>query len=51
MTFIRRVLGSHGAHRPGVIRPLSDVRPARDPWAAAEANHWATDTTQLPVIA
>lgn len=50
MTRLRRILGLHGAHRPGVVRPLSDLRPASDPWAKSEALHWATDTMQLAVI-
>ena len=51
MTWLRRILGLHGAHRPGVVRPLSDARPASDPWAAGEALHWSTDTMCLAVIA
>ncbi|MEV1315440.1 hypothetical protein AB0J14_05065 [Micromonospora arborensis] len=51
MTRLRRILGLHGAHRPGVVRPLSDVRPASDPWAESEALHWATDTSVFPVVA
>lgn len=51
MTRLRRILGLHGAHRPGTVRPLSDVRPAQDPWAKSEALHWSTDTAEFAVIA
>ncbi len=50
MTRLRRILGLHGVHRPGTVRPLSDVRPQSDPWAAGEALHWSTDTMRLAVI-
>ncbi|MEV1013841.1 hypothetical protein AB0I89_24110 [Micromonospora sp. NPDC049801] len=51
MTRLRRIFGTHGQHRPGFVRPLSDVQPASDPWAVGEAMHWSTDTAQFEVIA
>ncbi|MCG5464287.1 hypothetical protein MED01_002453 [Micromonospora sp. MED01] len=50
MTRLRRILGLHGAHRPGVVRPLSDVRQASDPWAKGEADDPMTDTMVMAVI-
>ncbi|MET8278354.1 hypothetical protein [Micromonospora sp. NPDC005174] len=50
MTRLRRIFGTHGQHRPGFVRPLSDAHPASDPWAKAEADDPLTDTMQLAVI-
>ncbi|MEU7170248.1 hypothetical protein ABZ949_02000 [Micromonospora tulbaghiae] len=46
----RRLFGGYGQHA-GMVRPLSDARPARDPWAHTEALHWSTDTMLLPAVA
>ena len=50
MTRLRRIFGTHGQHRPGFIRPLSDVQPMSDPWAAGEAFDALTDTMVIGAV-
>jgi hypothetical protein len=50
VTRLRRIFGTHGQHRPGFVRPLSDARPLIDPWAKGEAEDPMTDTMILPAV-